>query len=734
MKKQLFKVTLGIALLSALSGFSQDKKIQPCVTVDAMEEYFTANPDARVRFDASQAELQQNIMKIVAEQKALQAAGKMAAAPVLTVPVVFHVLHLGGPENVSDQVCIDALKQVNTDFAAAGTDFNTIFAPFQALYINSDIKFMLAHKDPNGNCTSGIEHIYDARTVWDRNPPSSASNPALFTGIVWPATKYLNIIVVKEIVAAPNQNGTVVGYTFLPGTFIPNAVPDAVVYNYGFLTGLNARSLSHEVGHWLSLIHTFGNTNNPGVVCGSTAGGDQVSDTPDTKGNFSTCPASSTNTAFTCTSPNPTNTANYYQNVENFMDYSSCPKNFTTGQTTRMRNALANSAGGRNNLSTPANLTATDVDGAGLCTPVAEFLPFYNSTVSFTVCSGGSLTLKDFSYNGTITSYQWAIDNGAIITNPTASSTPVSFPNPGVTTVTLTVTNAQGSSVKTKTIQVANGAAVITANYYESFENSGVPANWSVTNVGNDAVTWAQTTVAAKDGAGSYFLDGTQASVSQQDILTMPVMDVVNNPNNILTFAYAYAKQTATHADKLVFQGSLDCGGTWIDVVSLSASTMASGSGGTTTTPFVPGAPQWKTVDVTTYPYWFNFANTQSASFRFVFTEDATNGFGNRLYLDAVDFGNPNGLNELAKNYKLNLFPNPSNGAATIKFNLSESATVAVNVVDMLGKDVLPATVSNYNAGEQAITVNNNSSLAKGIYFVNITINGSKMAKKLVIN
>jgi hypothetical protein len=730
MKKQLFKVTLGIALLSAVAGFSQDKTIQPCVTVDAMEEYFTANPDARVRFNTSQAELQKNILQIMAEQN----AGKAAAAPVYTIPVVFHILHLGGPENISDQVAIDALKQVNTDFAAAGTDFTTIFAPFQALYINSDIKFMLAKKDPNGNCTNGIEHIYDARTVWDRNPPSSASNPALFNGIVWPATKYLNIIIVKEIVAAPNQNGTVVGYTFLPGTFSPNGVADAIVYNYGFLTGLNARSLSHEVGHWLSLIHTFGNTNNPGVVCGSTAGGDQVSDTPDTKGNFSTCPLSSTNTAFTCTSPNPTNTANYYQNVENFMDYSSCPKNFTTGQTNRMRAALAAAAGGRNNLSTPANLIATDVDGIGTCAPVAEFLPFYNSTITFSVCSGGSLNMKDFSYNGTISSYQWAADNGAVIANPTASLTSVNFPTPGITTITLTVNNGQGSSTKIKTINVANGTAIITANYFESFENSGVPANWAVTNVGNDAVTWAQTTVAAKDGSGSYFLDGTQATVSQQDILTMPVMDVVNNPNNILTFAYAYAKQTATHNDKLVFQGSLDCGGTWTDVVNLSASTMAAGSGGTTSTPFVPGSSQWKTVDVTTYPYWFNFANTQSALFRFVFTEDATTGLGNRLFLDAVDFGNPNGLNEIAKNYKLNLFPNPSNGAATIKFNLNESATVTVNVVDMLGKDVLPATVSNYNAGEQAITVNNNSSLSKGIYFVNISINGSKMAKKLVIN
>jgi hypothetical protein len=34
---------------------------------------------------------------------------------------------------------------------------------------------------------------------------------------------------------------------------------DAIVYRNDFLTGgLNARSLSHEIGHWFGLSHTFG--------------------------------------------------------------------------------------------------------------------------------------------------------------------------------------------------------------------------------------------------------------------------------------------------------------------------------------------------------------------------------------------------------------------------------------------------------------------------------------------
>lgn len=730
MKKQLSKIALGIALISAVTGFSQDGKIQPCATFEAMEEYFKANPDAHKKYLANQAAFQKQYEQNIANQ-----SSNKSAAFQYTIPVVFHILHMGGSENVSDATINAALASVNSDYAAAGSDFSTIFAPFQALYINSDIKFMLAKKDPSGNCTTGIIHRYDTRTNWDRNPPSSAFNPALFAGITWDATKYLNIIIVKDIVAAPSQNGTVIGYTTLPGNLGAGASQDAIIYNYSFLTGLNARSLSHEIGHWFNLTHTFGNTNNPGQVCGSTAGGDGVADTPDTKGNFSTCPASSTNTAFTCTSPNPTNSANYYQNVENIMDYSSCPKNFTSGQTTRVRTAAASPVSGRNNLWSPANLIATDVNGTAPCAPIANFLPYLNSTITYSVCSGGALTCKDFSYNGTITSYAWAADNGAIIASPNASITSISFPNQGATTVSLTATNTQGSNTITKQILVLNGTAAITTNYMESFEVPNiVPTDWNVINT--NGVTWEQTNIAAKHGTGSFYIDGTQSSFGQQDILVMPVMDVLNNPNDTLKFSYAYARQNSSHNDKLVLQGSLDCGGSWIDVVNLSAATMAAGSGGTTTTPLVPTPAQWKEVDVSQYPYWFNFTTSPSATFRFVFTEDPLNGLGNRIFLDAIKFqgANPNGINELTKTYKLNLFPNPSNGEATIKFNLNDAAAVNISIVDVLGKSVLPDTERSFSAGEQSLSINKNGTLSKGIYFVNISINGAKMSKKLVIN
>lgn len=700
-------------MLGSLAGYSQSQAIQPCNTYQAMEERFKADPQARKSYEESQEKAYQEYL---AAQKN-NANGKTAAT-VYTVPVVFHILHQGGVENISDQTCITALNQINSDLAAAGPDASLVAAPYSSLYVNSDIKLMLAHKDPSGNCTSGIVHYYDSRTNW--NQGNVGSN---YTGITWDPTKYLNIIIVKQIIptGTVTGGGIIVGYTYKPGTWPSGALQDAVVYNYGFLTGLQARSLTHECGHWFNLSHTFGNTNNPGVSCGD----DAIGDTPKTKGNFSTCPSSlSGNTCET----------NGQQNVENIMDYSSCPRNFTQGQTTVMRNALASATSGRSNLSSPTNLTATDVNGTATCAPVADFL---STTNTFTVCSGGSLTLKDFSYNGAITSYSWAGDNGVNFAAPTASQTSATFPNQGVVNVTLTVSNGTGSSSKVRTVTVLNGVASIGLPYSEPFEaSSTTPAGWVITNPNPGSVTWSLTNTASTGtGLNSFYLDGVNATVGQVDYLQMPMIDLNTASDTAFSFMYAYARANTSNVDLFKVEASKDCGGTWGTLFNPSAASMASGSGGTTSTPFVPTLSQWKYVNLVNYPNWVSYSNSSSVLIRFSFTENpGGSGAGNRLYIDDINFlGSSVGINEYTKIYRFNLFPNPANGEANVSFNLNDAASVKLEVVDVVGKQVIPATSYNFGAGEQTLTINKNKSLPTGIYFVNLSINGTKMSKKLII-
>lgn len=708
MKKQLSKIALGLALTGFFAGQAQTQNIQPCNTYAAMDEYFEANPAARKQYEANQAELQNQL----ANQVKGIVAGKTAAT-VYTVPVVFHILHMGGAENISDATCISALNQVNSDLARMGSDTGAIAAPFKNLYVDSEIKLMLAKKDPQGNCTSGIVHRYDTRTNW-----SQGNVGTNYTGITWDPTKYLNIIVVKQIIptGTVTGGGIIVGYTYKPGTWSSGALQDAIVYNYGFLTGVgNQRSLTHECGHWFNLPHTFGNTNNPGVTCGD----DNIADTPPTKGNFSACPTSLSGNACHVSGTH---------NVENIMDYSSCPKNFTQGQTTVMRNALASSISGRSNLSSAANIIFTDVNGTSSCAPIAEYLSTNNN---YTVCSGGSLTMKDFSYNGTVTTYSWS-GNGNIA-NPTASITQVTFPTPGTATINLTVSNSNGSSSKTRTITVLNGAPGIIPPHQESFEGTGTPTGWSVQNLNAGSITWAITNAAAAHGSQSYFIDGASAAGNQTDILAMPIIDVVNNPNDTLTFKYAYARKSSTHNDVFKVEMSGDCGGTWTTVFNPSAASMASGSGGVTATSFIPTSTQWKHVNLTNYPLFSNFLSYASVKVRFSFTE-ATAGSGNNFFLDAINFSSTSvGVNEMAKSIRLSVYPNPANGAASVKFSLHDAANVKVEVLDVLGRTVIQPVETSFNAGEQTIVINKNNELGKGIYFVNVSLNGAKMSKKLII-
>ena len=277
-------------------------------------------------------------------------------AQVLTIPVVFHILHLGEAvgevTNISDEQILSCIENLNHRFRgdvealAALTDEYDEYE--LSLVKDAKIEFCLAARDPDNNPTDGINR-YDCSNLTNDGESyalDGIASDGLSSGVSdsyiknlfhWPEDKYFNCYVVSEI-NGNDGGGGVQGYSF-----VGSLGTGATGYRYGpvclyNVTGLNTgkfgRELNstwaHEIGHALYLYHTFG------VAIGAGGGsceeepnpctyGDQVPDTPPTSTNQS------------CTSPTCPDAM-----VENYMDYTSetCKTAFTQNQIERMRHEI----------------------------------------------------------------------------------------------------------------------------------------------------------------------------------------------------------------------------------------------------------------------------------------------------------------------------------------------------------------------------------------------------------
>ena len=249
------------------------------------------------------------------------------------LPVVVHVIHTGDPYgtgvNITDEQIFSAIEALNEDFRkipgtngdGAGADIN--------------IEFCLASRDPNGNSTNGIVRVNGSSvpSYATMGIEASGGNGAIEESVkalsTWPRQSYMNIWVVNEIENNDGGSG-IQGYAYFPF----NSPVDGIVVlfnafgtvgNLKSYTNMN-RVITHEVGHYLGLYHTFNGTSSCSSESNCSTQGDRVCDTPVTIMSSS------------CSTPACSGT----QQVENYMDYTpeTCQDMFTEGQKLRMRTTL----------------------------------------------------------------------------------------------------------------------------------------------------------------------------------------------------------------------------------------------------------------------------------------------------------------------------------------------------------------------------------------------------------
>ncbi|MFO0494910.1 MAG: zinc-dependent metalloprotease [Flavobacteriia bacterium] len=694
-----------------MDNVRQGENVEYCVTHKKMNE-LKQNP-----------EFMKSWLKDQADQQAAMQYKSTEKGVVYKIPIVFHVLHNNGVENISDEQILDQVEILNRDFRLLNADAATVQSVFQGMPSDSEVEFVLATKAPNGACFKGITRTVNALSYDGSN--GSAQVTAVVNGNdvfngQWPGNKYLNVFVVAEA-------GGAAGYTTNPGSWSASQMGNGIwilhdyVGSIGTSSVQTSRAFTHEVGHWLNLSHTWGSNNNPGNAS-SCSTDDDVDDTPNCIG-VTSCNLN----ANTCTSVDPFFGTDTKDNVENYMDYSYCSKMFTQGQVDRMRAALQVQNTGRRNLWQAANLTSTGADGLTyLCK--AEFTS--NKTA---VCLGGSISFSDDSYNA-VNGWNWTFESGSPATS-TEQNPVVVYNTPGVYTVTLSATDGTNTDAETKTAYVRVYPSSYSLPFFEGFENytslSNL-ANWEVFNVNNNN-TFAIDNAVSHSGLKCVKVANFGQSGSNIDELIAAPVDLSavasNGAQVTLSFRYAYRKRTASNNEALKVFVTNNCGDSWVQRKTLSGNSLSTLTSSTSWAP--SSAADWVTVHMinVTNEYWVD-------NFRYKFRFEG-NG-GNNFYLDDINlYLGPQsdelvlGIEEAGTIDELALYPNPADQEVNLRFSVNTPQNAAIQIVDITGKVV--QTNSVMAASGSNLVMMDTSKLAAGSYMMTVkTASAQKVLQFLV--
>lgn len=659
-----------------------------------VEKQYQQNPGLQQETAAAESRMREEGKRNLEDERS-------ASPPTYTIPVVFHVIHDYGIENISDAQILDALAIMNRGFRKLNADTSQIVPPFDTLAADCEIEFRLAQSDPNGNCTNGIDRIASMETYVGDD--GSKLNQ-------WSRDKYLNIWVVKQILF-----NNIAGYAYTPSTVSAALAPyDDVLMLHDYIGSIGTGSVStsrilvHELGHWFGLSHL-------GFLC---ADSDGIADTPITSG-WNMCQLANNDL---CNPGTP-------ENVQNFMEFSYCQRMFTRGQRDAMHIVLNSSVSDRNNLWTNGNLSATGVANTPVtCAPHADF-----EVNRRMLCKGIPITFTDASWSSAASSWQWTLA-GPVTLNSAGQNPVFTMNTAGSYDATLIATNSAGSDTITKPdfIVVSSDTATLNGLYSEGFENPNTFATLgyiTLDGYGNGSV-FSQSDSVGHTGSGSAHLNNSFNNMhGDKDELITPSYYLSYNTGMQIQFVYAYAADDTTGTDDqaLKLWTSNNCGQTWIVRWSRSGTILETVSP-VPVGPFIPTLnSQWDTITVNLPAS----AAIDHVLFKFEFTSP-DDGKAKDLYIDDINILSTNvGIHENTNTNSLTVYPNPGDGNSTIAYTLTEAADVQYTIYDVSGR-----LINSVNQGQQApgnYFLLMNTALAPGTYFIEVKIGDTVSVQKYLV-
>ncbi len=456
-------------LLIANSTFSQHQHLP---SKPAPARGFCAQSEVMERAFGKDTKLRQHHEEI--ERRAYLAFSKPSKKekqlpPTYTLPVVVHIVHNGGVENLSDATVLQGIQDLNDAYANVG-----YYDPSTG--VDAKIQFCLAKRDPNGNATTGITRNQSSLTDMDLD----FQDIQLKDLNRWDPEHYINIWLVKEICSTSYGCG-VAGYAYFPSSH-GNPEDGLVMEAEYFGSSQGASGVQvHEMGHYLGLYHTFqgGCTNNDCL-----ANGDRVCDTPPDQSTAAVPCGTSVNSC--STDANSGFSTDQDDLIEDYMDYGdfNCWSVFTQGQADRMIWHIE-------------NVRASLLESEGCTDPCTSALSAGFSNSANTVSIGGTVNFASTSTNAS--SYSWTVGGVAFASTQNAS---YAFNALGQFEVCLMVGNADPncSDKACKTINVTCPvvASLTTSNLYPPPGQQVIFAN---TSTGATTYAWTVDGVPAGNSA-----------------------------------------------------------------------------------------------------------------------------------------------------------------------------------------------------------------------------------------
>ncbi len=697
--------------------FAQQNGVTRCATMKNDAKLRANNPNLGTLDD-----MEQMLAPIIRQKKEGNPNVRIVNG-VYIIPVIVHIIHngeaIGVGSNISYARIQSQIETLNDDFRRrAGTNgFNT--HPNGA---DTKIEFRLAQRKPDGTgfgAEIGVNRIN--RTVQGWNPDANGNYDISFIdGTIKPYTTvtqnydgsvYMSYWCIPGI--KDGSNTGILGYAQFPTTTLSglscatqSTTTDGVVMATGTVGGETTpstsapynlgRTATHEIGHWLSLRHIWGDGG-----CGVD---DFCADTP-TAGtpNFG-CPTTNSCTDTPVDAPDM---------VENYMDYTNdaCMNIFTNDQKIRMRTVLETT---RFSLINSVASVPPNPSDAGVLAVLAPIADVCSSTVTPVV------RIKNYgSTNLTSVTVEYRID-GASFTSQTFTGLNIA-PNG---TVELILNNITGvalgvhtfeaktilpngvadpftdSDLSNSTFTLGNGVLPILVD----FEGADFPpASWERQNLGNDCNLWVADASPTLRG-----LSGTRTKAAvmkhfgytgtgQEDILVSPYINLTGAgiADANLEFDLAYRQRNGGTNETLRIDVSTDCGATWVatPIYTKTGATLA--TVGNSTIAFIPtSTAQWRREVVSLNAYL-----GQSIKVRFV----TVNANGNNLYIDNIK------IYDTRPNVGLTVATNTGSEAATSAITVTATASTAVIGDQTVNLAVTGTgiTTGDYNLSNSTITILN---------------------------